>query len=99
MDKDRFAAHHHVDTKLDELIDSFTQTADKALQLAIMHDIQERIAANQTTIPTMSTNYNYQYNTERYTGWFNEQNPGGMPAVWPDTPERLLHILSLKPVQ
>jgi len=99
MDKDRFAAHHYVDSDLDALIDSFTQTADKQQQLAIMHDIQERIASNQTTIPTMSTNYNYQYNTERYTGWFNEQNPGGMPVVWPDTPERLIHILNLKPVQ
>lgn len=99
MDKDRFAAHHNVDLELDKLIDSFTKTADSTQQKQIIFDIQSRIAENQTTIPTMSTNYNYQYNTKRYTGWFNEQNPGGVPAVWPDTPERLLHVLSLKPVQ
>lgn len=99
MDKDRFAAHHHVDLELDTLIDSFAKTADAAQQKQIMFDIQSRIAANQTTIPTMSSNYNYQYNTKRYTGWFNENNPAGIPVVWPDTPERLLHVLSLKAVK
>ncbi|RKF14257.1 ABC transporter substrate-binding protein [Alginatibacterium sediminis] len=96
-DKDRFGAHHYADPELDSLIDSFTKTADSAEQVKIMQDIQYRIGANQTTIPTMSTVYLYQFNDKRFSGWFSEANPQAVPVVWPDQPERLLHVLALKP--
>lgn len=99
MDKARFGGHHNVDKELDALIDSFNKTGDQDEKVAIVHKIQERIGANQTTMAAMSTNYNYQYNTKRFTGWFNDKNPQARPVVWPDTPERLLHVLNLKPVK
>ncbi len=99
MDKSRFGGHHNEDKELDKLIISFNKTADQDEKLKIVYQIQERIGANQTTMPAMSTNYNYQYNTKRFTGWFNESNPQAKPVVWPDIPERLLHVLNLKPVK
>ncbi|MFO6422571.1 ABC transporter substrate-binding protein [Motilimonas sp. KMU-193] len=98
MNKDRFAGHHYVDPMLDKLIDSFNRTNDEAQRLDIMHRIEERIASQQITVPVISSNFNYQYDDVSFTGWFNEENPGGIPVIHPDIPERLLHVLSLAPV-
>ncbi|HAS2984121.1 TPA: ABC transporter substrate-binding protein, partial [Vibrio cholerae] len=94
----RFAMHYFTDKKLDGLLDSFYKTADKNEQLAIAHGIQKIIAENQVTIPVMSGAWMYQYNTTRFTGWWSEENPKGRPSVWAGIPERLLHVLDLKPV-
>ncbi|HGP6932042.1 TPA: ABC transporter substrate-binding protein, partial [Vibrio cholerae O1] len=93
----RFAMHYFTDKKLDGLLDSFYKTADKNEQLAIAHGIQKIIAENQVTIPVMSGAWMYQYNTTRFTGWWSEENPKGRPSVWAGIPERLLHVLDLKP--
>lgn len=93
----RFAMHYFSDKKLDTLLDSFYKTADKKEQLEIAHGIQEVIAENQVTIPVMSGAYMYQYNTTRFTGWWDEKNPKGRPNIWTGIPERLLHVLDLKP--
>ncbi|AEA77831.1 (GlcNAc)2 ABC transporter, periplasmic substrate- binding protein [Vibrio cholerae LMA3984-4] len=95
----RFAMHYFTDKKLDGLLDSFYKTADKNEQLAIAHGIQKIIAENQVTIPVMSGAWMYQYNTTRFTGWWSEENPKGRPSVWAGIPERLLHVLDLKPVK
>ncbi|EJN6827461.1 peptide ABC transporter substrate-binding protein [Vibrio cidicii] len=94
----RFAMHFYKNDKLDNLLDSFYKTADKKEQIAIAHGIQQIIAADQVTIPVMSGAYMYQYNTKRFTGWWNEENPKGRPNIWAGIPERLLHVLDLKPV-
>ncbi|USD64796.1 ABC transporter substrate-binding protein [Vibrio sp. SCSIO 43136] len=95
----RFAMHFFNDKKLDTLLDSFYKTADKDEQVEIAHGIQQIIASNQVTVPVMSGAYMYQYNTTRFTGWWNEKNPKGRPNIWAGIPERLLHVLDLKPVQ
>ncbi|RYU65045.1 ABC transporter substrate-binding protein [Aliivibrio finisterrensis] len=95
----RFAMHYFKDAKLDALLDSFYKTADRDEQLEIAHGIQKIIAENQVTIPVMSGAYMYQYNTKRFTGWWNEKNPKGRPNIWAGIPERLLHVLDLKPVK
>ncbi|MBD1555584.1 ABC transporter substrate-binding protein [Vibrio sp. S9_S30] len=95
----RFAMHYFKDSKLDSLLDSFYKTANKNEQLEIAHGIQQIIASNQVTIPVMSGAYMYQYNTTRFTGWWSEKNPKGRPNVWAGIPERLLHVLDLKPVK
>lgn len=95
----RFAMHYFKSNKLDELLDSFYKTAKKEEQLEIAHGIQSIIAENQITIPVMSGAYMYQYNTTRFTGWWNEKNPQGRPNIWAGIPERLLHVLDLKPVK
>ena len=83
--------------ELDKLIDDFTQTADAAKQKEIMFAIQERVGANQTIIPVFNNPTWYEYSTKRFNGWFSADNPVAKPQVHPDTPERLLHVLSLKP--
>ncbi|MCP3699804.1 MAG: ABC transporter substrate-binding protein [Aliivibrio sp.] len=95
----RFAMTFFKDAKLDALLDSFYKTADRDEQLEIAHGIQKIIAENQVTIPVMSGAYMYQYNTKSFTGWWNEKNPKGRPNIWAGIPERLLHVLDLKPVK
>ncbi len=94
----RFAMHHWNDEALDVLLDSFYQTADRDDQLKIAHQIQRIIAENQVTVPVMSGSSFYQFNTKKFTGWWTEDNQKGRPMIWEGTPERLLHILDLKPV-
>ncbi|MFM4718907.1 ABC transporter substrate-binding protein [Aeromonas bivalvium] len=93
----RFAAPRYQDPALDKLIDGFSQTADLAKQKAIMNEIQERVGANQTIIPVYNNPTWYEYNTKRFHGWFNADNPVAKPQVHSNTPERLLHVLALKP--
>jgi peptide/nickel transport system substrate-binding protein len=95
----RFAMHFYKNEELDKLLGSFYKTADKAEQMSIAHGIQKIIAEDQVTVPVMSGAYMYQYNTTRFTGWWNEQNPKGRPNIWAGIPERLLHVLDLKPAK
>lgn len=94
----RFAMHFFKNEELDTLLASFYKTADKDEQLGIAHKIQKIIAENQVTVPVMSGAQTYQYNTTRFTGWWNEKNPKGRPSIWQGIPERLLHVLDLRPV-
>lgn len=93
----RFAMHHWKNAELDKLLDSFYKTADSQEQLKIAHKIQNIIAENQVTVPVLSGPNFYQYNTKRFTGWWTKENPKGRPMIWEGTPERLLHVLDLKP--
>ncbi|MFA0109593.1 ABC transporter substrate-binding protein [Vibrio breoganii] len=95
----RFAMHFYKNEELDNLLNSFYKTADKGKQMEIAHGIQRIIAEHQVTIPIMSGASNYQYNTTRFTGWWTEDNAKGRPNVWAGIPERLLHVLDLKPVE
>ncbi|WP_428809442.1 ABC transporter substrate-binding protein [Vibrio lamellibrachiae] len=93
----RFAMHHWQSDELDSLLDGFYETADSTEQRSIAHQIQAHIAENQITVPVLSGPNFYQYNTKRFTGWWNAENPKGRPMIWEGTPERLLHVLDLKP--
>ncbi|OBT17267.1 peptide ABC transporter substrate-binding protein [Vibrio sp. UCD-FRSSP16_10] len=95
----RFAMHFYKNAELDNLLNSFYKTADKAKQMEIAHGIQKIIAEDQVTIPVLSGASNYQYNTTRFTGWWTEENSKGRPNIWAGIPERLLHVLDLKPVE
>ncbi len=95
----RFAMHHFEDEKLDNLIDSFLKTPTKEARKGVVHKIQERIASQQITVPVYCSAYFYQYNTSDLTGWWNEDNARGRPMIWAGIPERLLHVLDLKPRQ
>ena len=93
----RFALHYWNDKALDKALESFYQTADHDEQVKIAHTIQRIIAENQVTVPVMSGAYTSQYNTARFTGWWNEENPKGRPMPMTNTQERLLQVLDLKP--
>lgn len=56
-----------------------------------------KTADSQVTVPVLSGPNFYQYNTKRFTGWWTKDNPKGRPMIWEGTPERLLHVLDLKP--
>ncbi|RJG42531.1 ABC transporter substrate-binding protein [Motilimonas pumila] len=98
MDKARFGGHHFVDKELDALIDSFNKTAVESERVAIMHQIENFIGSRQITMPVFSSNFNFQYDDVSFKGWFSADNPKAIPVVWPDTPERLLHVLDIEPV-
>ncbi|UXI00895.1 ABC transporter substrate-binding protein [Photobacterium sp. TY1-4] len=93
----RFALHYWTNAELDKLLNGFYKTADRDEQLKIAHKVQKIIAENQVTIPVMSGAYTSQYNTARFTGWWNEKNPKGRPMPITNTQERLLQVLDLKP--
>ncbi|WP_299019008.1 ABC transporter substrate-binding protein [uncultured Photobacterium sp.] len=93
----RFALHYWKDAELEKLLAGFYKTADRDEQLEIAHEIQKIIAENQVTIPVMSGAYTSQYNTARFSGWWNEKNPKGRPMPITNTQERLLQVLDLKP--
>ncbi|MGR5064114.1 ABC transporter substrate-binding protein [Photobacterium sp. DNB22_13_2] len=93
----RFALHYWNNEKLDNLLAGFYKTADRDEQVKMAHAIQQIIAENQVTIPVMSGAYTSQYNTARFTGWWNESNPKGRPMPITNTQERLLQVLDLKP--
>ncbi|RXJ73749.1 peptide ABC transporter substrate-binding protein [Veronia nyctiphanis] len=93
----RFAMHRYQNAEVDALLDGFYKTADKAEQLKSAQKIQKILADNQTVIPVLSGAAQYQYNTTRFTGWWNGDNAKGNPSIHQGVPERLLHVLDLKP--
>ncbi|MFB9886968.1 ABC transporter substrate-binding protein [Balneatrix alpica] len=93
----RFAANRFIDIDLDRLLDAFASTADDAKRRELLNQAQERVGANQTIIPVFNNPSWYQYNDARFVGWFNAENAQAKPQLHPDTPERLLHVLNLRP--
>lgn len=97
--KTRFGATRYYNEKLDSLLESFFQTVDVEEQRAIMDDIQMEIGRDMPFIAVFNNPLWYQYNTKRFTGFFSAENPQAKPVVHDETPERLLHLLSLRPVE
>lgn len=95
--KTRFAPIRYSNPELDALLDSFYATADGAKQMEIMNQVQMVIAADMPYVVVFNNPRWYQYNTKRFEGFFSAENPMAVPTVHDDQPERLLHLLSLKP--
>ncbi|WP_048645438.1 ABC transporter substrate-binding protein [Nitratireductor soli] len=97
--KTRFGATRYYNDKLDALLDGFFKTADADEQRQIMNDIQMEIGRDMPYVAVFNNPLWYQYNTKRFTGFFSADNPVAKPVVHDETPERLLHLLSLRPVE
>ncbi|MCR4266120.1 ABC transporter substrate-binding protein [Nitratireductor sp. ZSWI3] len=97
--KTRFGATRYYNEKLDALLDGFFKTADAEEQRQIMNDIQMEIGRDMPYVAVFNNPLWYQYNTKRFTGFFSAENPVAKPVVHDETPERLLHLLSLRPVE
>lgn len=95
--KTRFGAARYYNADLSAKLDAFTQTTDAGEQQAIMADVQRILGAEMPIVPVFNNPVWYQYNTKRFTGFFNADNPVANPAVHKTNPARLLHLLSLRP--
>jgi peptide/nickel transport system substrate-binding protein len=95
--KTRFAATRYRNPVLDKLLDGFYATADQEKQKEIMDEIQTVVAADMPIVPVFNNPRWYEYSTKRFEGFFSADNPGAVPTVHDDQPERLLHLLSLRP--
>ncbi|WP_244909338.1 ABC transporter substrate-binding protein [Nitrospirillum viridazoti] len=97
--KTRFAPTRFTDPDLDSALDAFVATIDPTEQRRAMDKVQMIVAANSPYVPLFSNPTWYEYNTRRFKGWFNADNPVARPDVFDGTPERLLHLLALEPVK
>ncbi len=97
--KSRFAASRYYNAELSGLLDAFTQTNDADKQMAIMGDVQEIVGAEMPLVTVFNNPNWYQYNTKRFSGFFNADNPVANPVVHKTNPARLIHLLSLRPVE
>jgi peptide/nickel transport system substrate-binding protein len=95
--KTRFAPTRYSNPRLDALLDSFYATADGDKQRAIMNEIQMVIAADMPYVAIYNNPRWYEYNTKRFEGFFDADNPAAVPTIHDDQPERLLHLLALRP--
>lgn len=93
----RFAAHRFTDPDLDAALDAFTRTADLDRRREAMDRAQWIVAETMPHVPLFNNPVWYQYNTARFGGWFNADNPVAAPRVHAGTPERLIHVLALHP--
>lgn len=95
----RFQSSRYANPELDAALDAFNGTTDEAEQTELMNEIQMLIAADMPLINVFNNPLWYEYNTARFTGFFNADNPVARPVVYSGVPERLLHLLALRPVE
>ena len=93
----RFSVTGYTNEELDGLLDGFFKTADEAEQRGIMDKIQMILSEDMPHVPVFNNPYWYQYNTARFEGFFSADNDQAVPVVHDGNPERILHLLSLKP--
>lgn len=93
----RFSVTGYTNTELDGLLDSFFKTSEEAEQRKIMDEIQMILSRDMPHVPVFNNPYWYQYNTARFEGFFSADNDVAVPTVHDGNPERILHLLALKP--
>ncbi len=96
--KSRFSAQRWTNPEVMDLLTRYTQTQDKAEQKEIMDRVQLIVAENMPVIPVYNSPSFFQYNTSRFTGWANAENPFVSPVVNNANPGRLIQLLALRPV-
>lgn len=96
--KSRFTAPHWENAEVMDLLDQYTQVKDPADQKAIMDQVQLIVAEAMPVIPVYNSPSFYEYNTSRFTGWADAENPKYSPVVSNANPARLLQLLDLDPV-
>ena len=96
--KSRFTAPHWENAEVMDLLGQYTQTKDPAEQKAAMDRIQMIVAEAMPIIPIYNSPSFYEYNTSRFTGWADAEDPKYSPVVSNANPARLLQLLDLEPV-
>jgi peptide/nickel transport system substrate-binding protein len=96
--KSRFTAPHWENEELSALLNQYTQIKDPAEQKAIMDKAQLIVAEAMPIVPIYNSPSFYEYNTSRFTGWADAENPKYSPVSAISNPARLLQLLDLEPV-
>lgn len=96
--KSRFTAPHWENAEVMELLNQYSQVKDEAEQKALMDKVQLIVAEAMPVIPVYNSPSFYEYNTRRFTGWANADDPKYSPVVSNANPARLLQLLDLDPV-
>jgi peptide/nickel transport system substrate-binding protein len=96
--KSRTSAQRWTDPEVVEMLNKYTQVKDPAEQKSIMDAIQLKVAEAMPVIPVYNSPSFYQYNTKRFNGWANADNPITSPVVSNANPGRLIQLLALRPV-
>ncbi|MGB3335679.1 MAG: ABC transporter substrate-binding protein, partial [Devosia sp.] len=96
--KSRFTAPHWENAEVMDLLSQYTQEKDPAAQKALMDQAQLIVAEAMPVIPVYNSPSFYEYNTSRFTGWANAEDPKYSPVVSNANPARLLQLLDLDPV-
>ncbi|GGX72982.1 ABC transporter substrate-binding protein [Saccharospirillum salsuginis] len=91
------AMHMHRDRDIETWLDDFALTTDAEEQQRILTRIQTRVAETLPVISLFANPIWYQYNDAEFTGWVDEDNPYIRPMVYQGIPERLIHVLNLRP--
>lgn len=91
------ALHQYEIPQVSSLLSDFAAAEDPEDQRRIVNDIALLVAEHLPVIPLFSNPTWYQYNDTRFTGWVNEDNPFVRPVVHQGVPERLIHVLNLRP--
>jgi len=96
--KSRFTAPHWENADLSALLAQYTQIKDADEAKVLMDQAQMIVAENLPIIPVYNSPSFYQYNTSRFTGWADAEDPKFSPVVSNANPARLLQLLDLEPV-
>ena len=97
--KSRFTAPHWENEELSALLAEYTQIKDPAEAKSVMDQAQMIVAEHMPIIPVYNSPSFYEYNTSRFTGWADAENPKYSPVVSNANPARLLQLLDLEPVE
>ncbi|MFQ3231276.1 ABC transporter substrate-binding protein [Reinekea sp.] len=92
------AMHQFKSTKIERWLKEYTLTPDTQMQHELISNIQMEVAENVPVVGLFANPIWYQYSDKKFTGWVTESNPYVRPQVHKGTPERLIHVLNLRPV-
>jgi peptide/nickel transport system substrate-binding protein len=82
----------------DDLLQQFASTSDQAEQKTIAEQLQKLFADNAPAIPLFPGPSWYEYNTTRFTGFPNAENPYAIGSFFNEgTPEQLIVMTTIKP--
>jgi peptide/nickel transport system substrate-binding protein len=93
------AMHQMESPEVSRWLSDFTLTDDSQIQHELIGKIQKTVAENLPVISLFANPIWYQYSTRKFTGWVTEENPYVRPQVHKGVPERLIHVLNLRPVE
>ena len=84
--------HRYGSPAMDALLRQFEQTTDRATQQVIAEQMQQRFATEAPAIPLFPGPVWGEYNSERFVGWPNAENP--FATLSPNPPFTPLLVLT-----